>query len=358
MAYNVLDDTNMDIKNLNVHGDFVLLCIGDLHISDKPSGKHRDYFGSCTDILSNITDTIRERKVTHLVLTGDLIGRTTEKNFQTREALVYFMKVLQLWNDLTNGNVFSLIGNHDMSEVTPDFEHLALLGYIKVIDSLEFDVLKCHMFNYGDHTRQIQVNPNKYNVAFMHTELHVEGATGWFFRSQEGVELSDLENLYGVAMVIAGHIHNPSVRVLETSIRDKSIKLFYPGNPTRPKKDNTWTEAYGVLYSGTGDDLEFEKIVYELEPLETFFAKTYADAEDEVVLADNNDAEGAEEVASKLNLSDLSEILNQLTKYNLADGVDYEKQISILAGEDKLAAQLAISTIKMMEAKLKDASAV
>lgn len=335
------------------HGAYRILIIGDIHASDKPSAVHTDYFASCTRIFEDITETIKERKITHLILTGDLVGRTTEKNFQTREALMYFQKLFMVWNKLTDGHVYSDVGNHDMGEYLTDFEYLVSVECIKVVDSIEFDSLKLHIIKYGEDYKELDIAPNKMNVAVMHTELHVEGATGWFFRSHEGKDLSDMLNLKGIDMVVCGHIHDPSEVILETSIEDHPIKLFYPGNLTRPKKNNLWTEAYGVVYESEGVDVHFSKEIYELEPFDEFFKQSIDDLSEELKKKHEEAVENGE-IEDALDLSELSDIMATITHYNLAEGVDYEHQIKALAGGNERVEQLAISTIQEIESEFKD----
>lgn len=319
--------------------------VGDLHISDKYSGRHVDYFQDCVDFLNNITEEMKKNEVTHLILTGDLIGRTTEKNLQSRETLMYFMKVLQVWNDMTGGNVYSVRGNHDFSEKLTDFEMFVTLGLIQTANFIDVGSIRFHFMDYGEHDRAIEYNEDKYNVAVMHTELHVEGITSWFFRSPEGVDLSSLENLYGVDLVIAGHIHNPSVRMVTTTIKDKDISLFYPGNGTRPKYDrNIWTKCFGILFDTDDVDVSMGTVEFDLKPADEIFRSTYEDVEEEEIVDDST---------PMFNIEELSTILNQLNHYSIIGDSDYKTQITQLGGIDKEAVELALQYIEVVESEMK-----
>lgn len=323
------------------------LVVADLHLSDKYSGRHVDYFRDCIEFLEKITETIKVYKITHLILTGDLFGRTTEKNLQSRDSLLYVMKVFQVWNQMTNGNVYSVLGNHDISHKLTDFQLLVSLGLLKRVPFVDVGAVRFHLIDYGDHKRAVDIDSSKYNVAVMHANLQIEGITTWFRGGNDGVELSSLDNLYGVDFVISGHIHNPSIRLVETSIKDKTVQLFYPGNGTRPKYErDLWDKCYGVILETTAtDDVNFKLVEYKLRPVEEVFQLTYEDVstEEEESISD----------APIIDIQQLSAILEELKNYNLLGESDYKTQIKKLGGIDKEAVDLALQYIEMVEGELK-----
>lgn len=323
---------------------FKPLIVGDPHISDKYSGKHVDYFRDCVEFLENVTNTMEQEGTTHLILTGDLIGRTTEKNLQSRDSLLFMMKILQKWNEMTQGQVYSIRGNHDFAKNLTDFEIFVSMGLIKTADYLDVGSIRFHLIDYGQHQRQITVDPEMYNVAIMHTNLQVEGQTNWFRGGNDGVELSTLENLYGVELVIAGHIHNPSTRLVETSIRDKSIKLFYPGNATRPRYEpNIWTKCFFVKFSTDDEGTEVGYVEIKLRESNEIFQTTFDDIdEDEVV-----------EAVPTFDIEQLSAILEELKNYNILGEADYKSQIVKLGGLDKDAVSLALEYVEKIEGEMK-----
>lgn len=319
-----------------------MLIVPDLHISDVFTGKHKNYFENCCKCLEDITEVIRTKGITHVYCLGDLVG-IKEKNFRSRDALFYFIKVLQTWNSLTNNNVYSLVGNHDVGSSITDFNFLQSLGYIKVTDQLDIDCLRIHALNYGEEKRAINYDESKYNIALMHNNLQVEGETNWF-RAGQGIELSSLENLYGVSVVISGHIHNPSERMVTTSIKDKDVTLFYPGNMTRPTKDpNIWDKSYGVVIVVENDNVALDTFEYQLTPASELFVNTFDDIEE-----DEDDV-----YKSVINIEELTAVLDELQQYNLCGDGDYRNQIRQLAGIDKEAADMALDYISKVEEELK-----
>lgn len=322
-----------------------MLFIGDLHISDRFSARHKNYLQLCIDFLQDVTKSIEENKVTHLFLTGDLVGRTTEKNFQSRQTLLYFIKVLQNWNDLTNGNVYTLRGNHDIGKSLTDFDFLVSIGLLKLADYVDVGSVRVHLLNYGEHNRQISVDKDKYNIALTHADIHVEGLTTWFYRSKEAVELAYMENLYGVDMVIGGHIHTPSEKIVETMIRDKPIQLVYPGNGTRPKLEKRlWNHCFGILVDSTDEDVSVGSILYELPDYHEVFEFLDVEVGEDGLIVDDSPT---------FSIEELSDILETLKNYNLVGDTGYKAQLIKLGGLDKEAVDLALAYIEKVEEELK-----
>jgi hypothetical protein len=160
----------------------------------------------------------------------------------------------------------------------------------------------------------------------------------------DGVELSTLENLYGVDFVVAGHIHNPSARLVETSIRDKSIQLFYPGNGTRPRYEpNIWTKCFAILLKTDAEDVELGQIEFLLRDVSEIFQSTFEDIEEDELIDD----------IPAFNIEQLSAILDELKNYNILGESDYKSQVVKLGGIDKDAVELALFYIEKVEGEMK-----
>lgn len=323
-----------------------VLIIGDLHISDRYTGKHKDYLENCFDCLNMITEKIKEKEVTHLFCLGDWVGiGLAEKNLRKRETLLAVMKTLQEWNKLTNGNVYSLRGNHDIGSTLTDYDLFLSLGLIKSKHQLDIGSTRFHFFDYGEEGRQISISDDKYNIGLFHANLLIEGITTWY-RGGVGVELSTLENLYGMSMAIAGHIHNPSPKMVATSIKDSDITLFYPGCMTRPKYEpNLWEQAYGMLYKIDEMSTVADIITFDLKPITEIFTATYDDKPEK----DDED-----ESIESIDIEALTKVLDELQYYNISGGQDYHAQIMRVAGIDKVAADLALSYLERVETEFKN----
>lgn len=321
-----------------------ILIIGDLHISDRFSGRHIDYFQNCFDCLDMIEKSIDENNITHLICLGDWIGiGLAEKNLKERSSLLRLIKVLQRWNQKLKGNVYSLRGNHDIGKSMTDYDFFVSIGLLKNVKELDIGSCRFHMFNYGEETRQVNIDENKYNIGCFHTNLLIEGLTTWY-RGGVGVELSTLDNLYGISTAIAGHIHNPSARMVSTSIRDCDISLFYPGCPTRPRYEpNMWDSCYGVVFTTDENTTSMNVITYNLKPFDEVFRNLNEQTEEEM-----------EEETAPFDLDALNEILNELQMFNLNSGQDYVSQIKRVAGIDTVAAEIALKYLEIAESEFKE----
>lgn len=318
------------------------LVIGDLHVSDVYSGRHVNYWENCMDILSRITDTIKTEGIQHLYLLGDLVG-IREKNLKQRANLLAFIQILTEWNTLTNGNVYAVRGNHDTSNSLSDYDMFLALGLIKNLDYVDMGDVRFHMVDWGSERRKLTIADDSYNIALMHNNIQVEGLTTWF-RAGEGIELSSLDNLYGVQLVLAGDIHDPSIKLVSTSIRDIEVSLFYPGCLTRPKFDkNIWDTAFGIIVESSPYGVAYNQLNYKLKPASELFRQTLDDVDDVDLDLDTDEP--------IINIVELTKILEELQNYNLNNG-DIRTQITRLAGLDKDAATLALSYIDKIEEEL------
>ena len=317
-----------------------ILFIGDLHISDAYVATHEDYWGECEQIICRITDIIRTHKITHLVLTGDLIG-LREKNFKQRECLMYFMMALRKWGELTHGNVYSLIGNHDAGGKTTDFELLENTNFIKTTRTLnqnylDVENLRIHFINYGEEYNPLTIGSGS-NVAVTHADIQVTGKTTWWYPSQVRFELGTMSHWKGVEMVLAGHIHNPSPRIVTTDIEGKNCDLLYLGCPLRPRKGDNWSSVYGVICETS--DTATEVNILEISLPENVFTKTTEDIPEDV------------ETLEVTRVEELAAILNTLSKYKLNTDDDVEGQIRRFSGVDTEAMNLALEYYEAVKSK-------
>ena len=311
------------------------LIIGDLHISDAYVGYHKDYWAECTEILGKITSIIVDKGVTHLILTGDLVG-LREKNFKQRASLMLFMMALKKWNELTDYNVYSLVGNHDMSGRTTDFELFESLGLIKTTRTLgksflDINDTRFHMINFGDENNKIElkIGTDATNIGITHADIQVTGKTTWWYPSNVRFELATMEHWKGIEMIIAGHIHNPSPKMVTTDIDGSNVNLFYVGCPTRPRKNDNWEKCWGTLFEIDGTNVNCSILEIPL-PVDVF-VETTEDIDTEELETD--------EVTK---IEELAAILNTLSEYKLDSDDDIEGQIKRFSGVDTKAMNLAL----------------
>jgi len=315
--------------------------VGDLHFYDIGSKWHKNYLQDCIDFTNVILKKVEELRPTKVIFTGDLVGRTKEKNVRSRDTLLYLIMFFKKLNDLTNGEVYCVKGNHDFSETFTDFDLLSSLGYIKRTTKVDTQNVRFHLLDYGCIKNDIELETSKVNIAVTHDTILVDGKTTWFY-NHEGYELSSLKNLKGVSYVLGGHIHRPSPSVVSTSIDNETIHLFYMGNGTRPTYEkDLWEKCYGVLINDDGSVM-MDVVEFQLPKVsDSFYEKEIKE-----VISDN--AQDDMQTIEKL-----SETLNMVRKYNLLGGSGYKEKIKQLGGVDEEAVSLALKYVEESEQRLK-----
>lgn len=314
---------------------YKVLVIGDLHFSDRYTGKHKDYWGNCIECMKRIDEAITLNKVTHLIFLGDWVGvGTLERNFRALGTLATVMSYLQSWNKRLYDNVYTLRGNHDFGKGMTTFELLCNIGLLKRVDTLDLPDFRFHFFDYGSETRTIELAPGKTNVGLFHANLTVEGQTTWY-TAGAGIELSSLSNAAGLTMAVSGHIHNPSPVIVSTSIEGQNVQLFYPGCLTRPRLEKSmWDTAFGVFFTNELGMPQSDVLQINLAPYKDIFLDdaVASDAAVEDVLLDN---------VQQIDVELLSKILGELSGVGLNSGMDYASQIDRVAATDYVAAGIA-----------------
>lgn len=308
-----------------------VLVIGDLHITDAYVGTHKDYWAECLDVLGKVTRIVKEKGVTHLILTGDLVG-LREKNFRNRDSLMTFMMALKQWNSLTDGNVYSVIGNHDMGGRTTDFDVFESIGLVQTtrtlgVTHIEVDGARFHLINYGDEYLPVEIG-GRANIAVTHADIQVQGKTTWWHPSRQVFELSSMHNWRGIEMIVGGHIHNPSPYTVSTDIEGSNVDLIYLGCPLRPKRGDDWTLSWGCLFDTDTEVVNCDLV--EIMLLQDVFVQTMSDIDEEV------------EELEVTRVEELARILNTLSEYKLDSDDDIEGQIRRFSGVDTKAMNLAL----------------
>lgn len=329
----------MRLESCDIHGGRVLI-FGDLHISSSFSGQHKNYQYECYYNMDKIISIVAKEKASAVIFLGDLVG-VNEKNIRDRQFLMRTQNFFKVLNQATNGNVYSVKGNHDMGDFT-DFDFFEGLGYIKnpkylnyygrkpgskKDDGLE---IRFHLVNYGDEHKSLKLassNDCASDVVLGHCDYYIEGVTNWY-SAGSNVELSKLDNYQGVALVFSGHIHIPSDEMLFTTLRNgDSIGLFYLGSPARVTErfDDCWYLAFEYTKSDNEDEwsTSYDSIFMGLEPADEIFypKEDFVDDESEEALRENESAK-------------LTDIVKEIMDSRIMTG-DLNHQIDIVPGVRK-----------------------
>lgn len=329
----------MRLESCDIHGGRVLI-FGDLHISSSFSGQHKNYQYECYYNMDKIISIVAKEKASAVIFLGDLVG-VNEKNIRDRQFLMRTQNFFKVLNQATNGNVYSVKGNHDMGDFT-DFDFFEGLGYIKnpkyinyygrkpgskKDDGLE---IRFHLVNYGDEHKSLKLassNDCASDVVLGHCDYYIEGVTNWY-SAGSNVELSKLDNYQGVALVFSGHIHIPSDEMLFTTLKNgDSIGLFYLGSPARVTErfDDCWYLAFEYTKSDSEDEwsTSYDSIFMGLEPADEVFYPKEDFIEDE-----------SEEALRENESSKLTDIVKEIMDSRIMTG-DLNHQIDIVPGVRK-----------------------
>lgn len=325
-----------DVKGTNI------LIFGDLHFSDVFTGKHKNYLENCIYCLNKLTELVREKKPSAVVLLGDIVG-WSETNIKNREVLSLLCRHLREWN--TYGKVYAVRGNHDIKGY-PEFDFLRDIGLIVTSKDCEgyFDFygnndnvpeVRFHIVDYKEEHRMLNklAKPTT-NIVLGHNNYTIAGETTWY-SEHDGIEVSHLQNFNDVDMIISGHIHNPSPNFVHTIMPSGNIcQLLYTGCPTRPIKDKNMYElcwAVEFAYHSETDSTDVDTISIELKPsTEIFF-------EDESFVDDKTTEDLEEELNRQAALKD---VIGDLLKYRMNQGNPLE-QIDNVPNATKEAKELA-----------------
>lgn len=299
-----------------------VMIIGDLHISDKFTGKHKNYLENCFWVLGKITEEINKKKPKAIVLLGDIVG-WQETNINDRQIFSMFCKILKEWNSVCP--VYCVRGNHDLKGY-PDFLFLSefdLLitssmcgGYFDYYgkEGQEVPEVRFHLVDYKEEDKALNLAPAPTsNIVLAHNNFTINGITNWY-NEHDGIELGMMQNFCGVDMVIAGHIHNPSPEIYATQMPNgDSCMLFYPGCPTRPIKEKNLYESCWyvyVEYNESSQQTDINTDEFHLRPISDLFY------EDEVFI----DEKTEDEIQEELRKEALKDVLGDLLKYRMNTG--------------------------------------
>lgn len=210
-----------------------VLVYGDIHLSSKNYGSHREYPMESLTFFRNITQRAKEIRATHIIGTGDL----TYGRFNTLEYRKQVEKELEEQNEITNGNRFEVEGNHDSASYgMTEYEYYIDKGLLKPSTKLALGNANITMINYGESGKTEIITPDAShtNIVIMHDFFKFSDSN--IADYGKAMILDSFEPWYGVDYVIGGHIHN--WEVFKGSIAKNGIAyptvVHYLGCPNRP----------------------------------------------------------------------------------------------------------------------------
>lgn len=255
-----------------------ILVYGDLHLSSKNYGAHRNYPKDTLDVLKIITNKAEEFNATHIIGLGDLaFGR-----FNTLEYRSVVEEELKKQYDICNGNRYELKGNHDSAGYgMTEYEYYVLKGMLKPSTNLTIGNVCISMIDNGEVYKTMpNINDSEgyTNFIFMHD----------FFKFSDtrmpdygkAYELDRFLPWYGVDYIIGGHIHNSEVfeglmlKDIDGQTHGHRVMVDYLGSMSRPAYREGHTDEVGHILQLTIYDtgeFKYDRLDIELPSLaETF----------------------------------------------------------------------------------------
>ncbi len=178
---------------------------GDIHLSSKNYGAHRNYPKESLSYFEAITNKAEELEVTHLIGTGDF----TYGRFHTLEYRAAVEKQLERQYVITDGNRYEIKGNHDSATYgMTEYEYYIKKGLLKPSCNIQIGMLNISMVDFAKHmsTKILPVSEETISVIVAHdyfkfnnTQLPDYG---------KSLILDDMRQWYGVDYLVCGHIHN------------------------------------------------------------------------------------------------------------------------------------------------------
>ena len=337
---------NQRIESFDIHGGKILV-IGDLHLSSTFSGKHKSYLSECLFTLERIRDIVVAEKASAVIFLGDLIG-VNEKNIKDRRFLTHVLMFFDYLNKVTNNNVYSVKGNHDIGDFS-DFDMLLGLGYIRNPKYINyygrrpgntkddgFEV-RFHLVNYGDEHNALRIastNGATNDVVLGHSDYYIDGVSNWY-SANKNIDVARLDNFIGVSYIFSGHIHTPSIEMLNTMMKDGSnIGLFFTGAPMRTvdRYDDCWYLTFEYKEEDGEWVTGYDTKNFGLQPCDEIF---YDDSE--FIGTEEQHTEHEEELEKSKKLT---EIVKEIIEGRITSG-DLNHQIDVVPGVDEEVKKLA-----------------
>lgn len=220
---------------------------GDIHLSSKNYGAHRDYANESIEYFSRITEVAKKRNLTHIIGCGDFsYGR-----FHSLEYRLAIEKELEEQYRITNGNRYELFGNHDVAGYgLTERDYYISKGLLKPSTNLTLGSLNITMVDYGKHE---EIEPNivddisKYNFIIAHDFFKFHNSQVANFG--KAIELDNFEKWFGADCLICGHVH----KILDFSgyIQKNGLahecQVHYLGCMTRPSYRDGYTDDKGQI---------------------------------------------------------------------------------------------------------------
>ena len=308
---------------------------GDIHLSSKNYGAHKDYPRETLDYFSKITEIAEKRQLTHLIGCGDF----TFGRFHTVEYRLAVEEQLEKQYKITNGNRYELKGNHDIAGYgKTERDYYVAKGLLKPSENLSIGCLNLTMVDY-DKTASTPTNiiddDSHYNFIIAHD--YYKFANTQLPNLGKHIELDSLSQWFGADCLICGHIHKilDFSGYIQKDGQAHECTVYYLGCMSRPAYREGFMDSIGrvmviTVYDNGSIDAEMETV--NLWSLEDAFNLDEKQIE----------ASKKQEKAARVDISD---VVKQLDAHDRNVG-NPEDIIQSLVGVDERYKNKAIELLK------------
>ena len=316
-----------------------ILIYGDLHLSSKNYGAHRDYPKESLHYFKVITQKAKEYGATHLIGTGDF----TYGRFNSLEYRESVDRELVEQYKLVKGNRYEIKGNHDEASYgMTEYDYYINKGIIKGATNIKIGKVNISMVNYGEHETTDILDASKedeINVVIAHD----------FFKFKDtrladygnAIYLDEFEKWFGVDYLICGHVHNHEMfeGLVVKDGKGHRMVVTYVGCLARPAYRAGHMDETGHLVLLTieeNGDMQYDLLDIPLWDLKDSFNMELKESE-------------LERKEEKKQRVDLSDIVNELNNHKRSVG-NPEDIIQALEGVDDKYKKKAIQLLKSANA--------
>jgi DNA repair exonuclease SbcCD nuclease subunit len=211
-----------------------ILVYGDLHLSSKNYGAHRDYPKESLYCLSMLKDTIKEENITHVIGCGDFsFGRFN--SIEYREAVDNNLSEIL---EATNGNHWELKGNHDSATYgKTERDYYVSRGLIKESENIIIGNVNISMIDYGlEKKADVLIKDTEDMVNIIVAHNFVKCSDNRVANFGDALILDQFEKWFGADYIICGHVHKDMEfdgGICKDGMGHK-VHINYPGCMTRP----------------------------------------------------------------------------------------------------------------------------
>lgn len=252
----------------------LLLC-GDMHLSSKNRGGHKDYPSESLFYYNYITDLIKQYNCDYSIDLGDL----TYGRFNTLEYRLQVEEAFSKRKEAVNGNYYVLKGNHDEATYGLTEYEFYLDRYFHGSTNLLIDNLNLVMVDFG---KEQETEPtfldNKTNIILAHNYFKFESSILPNFGTP--ILLDMFSNWYGADYIISGHIHSELIQKGNIKKTDTVTGVTHGKEcivhnlPCLARTDyskNLPDKGSVVLLDVYDDKVEYQRVEVDLLPVEECF---------------------------------------------------------------------------------------